>query len=251
MDSTTAATWLRSWDAQQERFIPDREERFQVVIDVVRAATDGFDRPRPLVVDLGCGPGSLADRVAAQLPRAEVVGVDADPLLLALAQASSRPNVRYVLADLAQADWPELAQVDEPWDAVVSSTALHWLEPADLAAVYRQAAARLRPGGVLVNADNMHLKNGLDDLAARVRERRTERAGVLDNADWHAWWSALRADEKLAALVGERTEGTTMTHSSENGLSVGEHTAMLLDAGFTSVAPVWQYGDDHVLVAVR
>lgn len=255
MNPHTATQWLQRWDTQQERYIADREARFQVVIDVVQASLsgsdgyEGFDRPR--VVDLGCGPGSLADRLAARLPDAEVVGVDADPVLLALASAHPRPGVRFVRADLAEPHWPERLELPGPWDAVVSSTALHWLEPADLAAVYRQAAAHLRSGGVLVNADNMHLDNGLEALALAAREGRERRAGVQDNEDWSSWWQALRADPELAPLVGDHTADTTIVHSAENGLSVRQHTEMLLDAGFAAAGPVWQSGDDHVLVAVR
>lgn len=36
----------------------------------------------------------------------------------------------------------------------MSSTALHWLTPAELGALYRTLAGRLRPGGILVDADN-------------------------------------------------------------------------------------------------
>jgi trans-aconitate methyltransferase len=76
MDADTARRWVRRWDAQQERYVADREERFRVVADVVRAAVGS---PRGLrVVDRGCGPGSLSDRLAAELPGAEIVGVDAD-----------------------------------------------------------------------------------------------------------------------------------------------------------------------------
>lgn len=36
-----------------------------------------------------------------------------------------------------------------------------------------------------------------------------------------------------------------------NGLTVAGHTELLLAAGFSNVAPMWQVGDDHVLAAVR
>jgi len=47
--------------------MPDREERFTALIDAV-AETAG--REDPLVIDLGCGPGSLAVRLLARLPAA-------------------------------------------------------------------------------------------------------------------------------------------------------------------------------------
>lgn len=239
---------MRRWDAQQERYVPDREERFRVVIDVVRAATGGAPAR---VVDLGCGPGSLSQRLAAALPGAEVVGVDADPLLLGLGAANAGPGVRLVEADLAQPGWEAATGLSAPWDAAVSSTALHWLAPGALAELYRTLAANLRPGGVFVNADHLGLgAPGLDAIADAVREARTRRAGTHDNEDWREWWQALLADDELAPLVDARSR-RTIAHSEENGLTVGGHVELLRAAGFAEAAPVWQFGDDHVLVAIR
>ena len=79
-----AAAWIDRWDAQQQAYLPDREERFIALIDAVQECAG---RPDPLVLDLGCGPGSLAVRLLGRLPGAEVVAIDADPLLIALGEA--------------------------------------------------------------------------------------------------------------------------------------------------------------------
>ena len=81
MDRDQAVQWVSRWDAQQEWYMPDREERFTVLID---AAEAGVGRDDPLVLDLGCGPGSLAVRLLDRMPAARVVAIDTDPLLLAL-----------------------------------------------------------------------------------------------------------------------------------------------------------------------
>ncbi len=247
MPAATATRWLQRWDAQQERYVPDREERFRVVIDVVAAVTDGAAQ----VVDLGCGPGSLSRRLVDALPAVTVVGVDADPLLLGLGGADPHPRVRLVEANLADPGWADATGLPGPWDAAVSSTALHWLTPADLGQLYRTLAANLRPGGVFVNADNMHLgQPALDGIATAVREARTRRVGTEDNEDWASWWQALRADADLARLVDARSTAA-IAHSGENGLSVWQHAELLRQAGFAEAGPVWQFGDDHVLVGVR
>jgi hypothetical protein len=112
-------------------------------------------------------------------------------------------------------------------------------------------AERLRPGGVFVNADNMGLGSStVDTIADAVRERRTARAGTHGNEDWAQWWQALREDEELAPLLDLRS-AQTIAHSGENGLTVVQQAEMLRAAGFGEAAPVWQFGDDHVLVAVR
>jgi hypothetical protein len=87
LSRAVARSWIDRWDVQQQSFLPDREERFAALIDAVQECSG---RPDPLVLDLGCGPGSLAMRVLERLPSATVIGVDADPLLLALGRAPHR-----------------------------------------------------------------------------------------------------------------------------------------------------------------
>jgi trans-aconitate methyltransferase len=245
VDTLSARAWLDRWDAQQERYVADREERFRVVVDVVAAAVERADRPR--IVDLGCGPGSLASRLADALPHAEVVGLDADPLLLDLARSAGHERVRFERVLLNEPGWE--AAVDGPWDAVVSSTALHWLDPADLAAVFAASARRLRPGGVFVNADHMVLADPLQPYARLVRTARARRAGVEDNEDWSAWWEAILAD--VDSETAREHSALAISHDSSSGLTVGQYAELLLKAGFAAAAPVWQFGDDHVLVGVR
>jgi SAM-dependent methyltransferase len=247
-----AQRWVQRWDVQQERYVPDREERFRVVIDVVGwgVARAGDRGGVPRIVDLGCGPGSLTGRLARTFPAAEVVGVDVDPLLLGLA-ASTGGGGRVVSADLTDPAWPDAIGLDGPWDAAVSSTALHWLAPDALAGLYATVAGRLRAGGVFVDADNRALDEPVvTDLARHVRAARALRAGVTGNEDWRSWWEGVLADPDLAPLVDARS-AATIAHSAENGLTIGEQSAMLRSAGFSAAGPVWQCGDDHVLVGVR
>src|ERR1700721_1073618 len=98
LDPPAARDWIARWDRQQEVYLPDREDRFTALID---AAEAGTGRPDPLVLDLGCGPGSLAVRLLARIPAATVIAVDADPVTLALGRSAygGGPGLRVVYAD--------------------------------------------------------------------------------------------------------------------------------------------------------
>ena len=67
------------------------------------------------VLDAGCGPG----RVGAYLHEVghEVVGVDADPVLIAAAE-EDHPGPRWLVEDLAELDLPARG-IAEPFDAIV------------------------------------------------------------------------------------------------------------------------------------
>jgi trans-aconitate methyltransferase len=79
-------------------------------------------------------------RLLDRFPAAAVVGVDADPLLLGLARSAyfDRSGLRIVGRDLRVDDWVT-AVGEGGFDAVVSTTALHWLTPTELTAVYALA----------------------------------------------------------------------------------------------------------------
>lgn len=251
MDVSTARAWVRRWDHQQERYIADREERFTVVCDVVAHVADRITgSPVPLVLDLGCGPGSMSARLAARLPKATIVGLDQDPVLLALGRACHQELIRFVDVDVATPGWSTGLELLGPVDAVVSTTALHWIPEDRLPGLYAEAAGLLRPGGVLVNADNLYDEQPtVAEIAAAVLDARAGRVGVAQNEDWATWWAEVTADPELAGAVAERERRGARGGLTE--LSAARHADLLRGAGFREVGPVWQSGNDMVLVAVR
>ncbi|GIG40293.1 class I SAM-dependent methyltransferase [Cellulomonas phragmiteti] len=247
LDAAVAAEWVESWDRQQERYAVARDERFAVVCEVVAAVTRS--EPTPVVVDLGCGPGSLTVRVARRVPRARTLGVDADPLLLALGRAAS-PDVELVEAVVGAPGWTDV--LPARLDAVVSSTALHYLPPDALGTVYADLAVRLRPGGVLVNADHLPADDVVLDVLGRAVARR--RTSVLatpapDALDWSGWWEAVARDPRLHALRAQRVPQPAV--AGEHVVPVGVHNRLLLAGGFSRCGVVWRDGPSAVLVAVR
>src|SRR5436305_12632444 len=104
LDPKVAQGWIGRWDRQQQDYLPDREDRFTALIDAVE---EGTGRPDPLVLDVGCGPGSLAVRLLARLPRATVIGIDADPVAMPLGRAAYAdvPGLRFADLDLRTPGW--------------------------------------------------------------------------------------------------------------------------------------------------
>ncbi|WP_199806476.1 class I SAM-dependent methyltransferase [Streptomyces sp. NRRL F-5630] len=241
----TAERWVDRWERQQQRYAVDREERFTVVTDVVEHVTEG--QARPYVLDLGCGPGSLPARLSARLPHARIVAVDMDPLLLELARTRHPHAARYVQAVIGEEGWTGRLGLTGPVDAVVSTTALHYLPEEDLRRAYADLTGVLRPGGVLVNADHLGCGSAaLAGIAAHVGARRARRAGALDSEDWESWWAAAADDPELGELCALREPSR---FGGTSGLSLGTHIELLRAAGFAHAGPVWQVGTSHALVA--
>jgi SAM-dependent methyltransferase len=256
---SAARDWITRWDRQQEMYLADREDRFTALIDAVEAGTG---RPDPLVLDLGCGPGSLAVRLLARLPGATVIAVDTDPVTLSLGRAAygNMPGLRFCDVDLRAAGWETRLGVepDRRVDAVVSTTALHWLTAAELRELYRVLASLLRPGGLLLDGDHLRLDERENPVLARLDRMLEEREGLrrfpdghADRAeDWGQWWRAVAADPALSGAVAER-ERRVVHHHGPEGALLAVHAGALRAAGFAEVGTIWQRGANRLLAAVR
>jgi SAM-dependent methyltransferase len=245
--------WIDRWDAQQQAYVPDREDRFTSIIDVVEEIAGRRD---PLVLDLGTGPGSLAVRLLRRLPQATVLAIDADPVTMALGRGAfgDVAGLQFCDLDLRSAGWSAGLQLDRAPDAAVSTTALHWLPQAALTALYAELSGLLRPGGVLLNGD--HLR---EDDAAPVLQRleralleRAERRQFRDGRpeSWTDWWAAAAADPVLAAPHAERAARAVAEHRGSPAGRLSVHVEALRAAGFAEIGTVWQRGANRVLCAI-
>jgi SAM-dependent methyltransferase len=248
-----AMAWIGSWDAQQQEFMPEREERFTALIDAV---AEGTGHAEPLVLDLGCGPGSLSVRLLDRLPGATVIAVDADPLLLALGRAAwaDRPGLRFADLDLRDPGWAAQLGLDRPVDAVVSTNALHWLPRPGLATLYAEVATVLRPGGLLLDGDHLRENETQAPTLARLGRALVE-CEVLRHPDpgetRSGWWAAVRADPTLAGLAARRDQrGIEAEHHGSPARLLATHVDALRKAGFTEVGTLWQLGDNRLLCGV-
>jgi SAM-dependent methyltransferase len=251
--TTTTGTdwraWQESWDRQQEWYMPDREERFRIMLDMVEALVG----PAPRVLDLACGTGSISARLLARLPGATSTGVDLDPALLAIAEGTFAGNdrVSFVTADLKDPDWRTKLPYDS-YDAVLTATALHWLHSEPLAALYAQVAELVRDGGVFMNADHM-----IDDSTPRInaaeralRLRRMDHAKEAGAVDWAEWWQLAAQDPALAGPTARRFE-IYGEHAEGDMPSAAWHACTLREKGFAEARPVWCSPSDTLLLAVR
>ena len=250
-----ALAWISRWDDQQQAYMPDREDRFTALIDAVE---EGMGRQDPLVLDLGCGPGSLAVRLLDRIPKATVIAVDADPVLLAMARSAwrDRPGLRFADRDLRSGGWTRGLELDRPADAAVSTTALHWLTAPALAALYAELATVLRPGGLLLDGDHLSEDETVSPVLARLGhvliERAERRRPAADDAEtWSGWWDAVAADPALTELFArrQRLDLDTEHHGSPAGL-LQTHVDALRAAGFAEVGTLWQVGGNRLLCGV-
>jgi SAM-dependent methyltransferase len=225
--------------------------------------------PDFVALDLACGPGAISQRLLRRFPQARTIALDYNPVLLHLGQqalAELGDRIIWLTHSLTEPAWVELVQAAleqlgrTHLDAVLSTTALHWLPIEHLTRVYNQLGALVRPGGILINGDHMAYPPSLPAFRTLAAQHAAQlhRAAFeeQEGEDYRQWWEAieqvwLAADPALQPLFGayHANEQRRMREFSEPIAAV--HHAALLDAGFDQVDTVWQRYDNRILVAVR
>lgn len=120
-----------SFGIDPERYDRNRPPYPKAVIERIVAASPGAD-----LLDVGCGTGIEARQFMAA--GRTVLGVEADPRMADFARKTG--------LDVEVATFEAWDPAGRTFDAVVSGTAWHWVDPIAGAA---KAAEVLRPGGVL------------------------------------------------------------------------------------------------------
>lgn len=246
--------WLGRWDRQQAGYMIDREGRFATMLNAVA----GLLPEEFVAVDLCCGPGSMSKRLLDRFPRARVVALDLDPVLLAMGQGvygDGAGRLRWVEADLKTSDWVEKLGETQV-DAVLSTTALHWLPAPVLVEVYRALGLLVREGGVFLNGDNLCFSPDLPSFQKlgeierqQYNDERHFATLAVDN--WKGWWDALSEEPAAQPLLAERERRFGWMKEDWAAPNFDVHIAALKDAGFREVGTIWQHLTNRIVMAVR
>ncbi len=244
--------YLETWDRQQEEHNPERESRFNAMFEALGASVG----QKFTALDLGCGPGSLTERLLRRFPGARSVAVDYDPVVLRIGQGALGTmggRITWVDARMASPGWPRRLP-RRRYDAAVSTTALHWLGPDELPRLYRDLHGLLRPGGVFLNGDIMPW--GADRAAFRrvagkiYRERFHTKSGQPGTRAWEQWWARAQKEPYLRPFFAEQ-KARASKHPHHELPSLETHRNALRRAGFREIEVVWQDVANRVLMAIR
>ncbi|SBT39308.1 class I SAM-dependent methyltransferase [Micromonospora auratinigra] len=142
--------WVTDTDPGHSQWYVDRFRRLAAEgADLAGEARllDTLVPPGARILDAGCGTGRVGAALAAR--GHTVVGVDADPVLVAAAEAD-HPGPRWLVADLADLDLAAQGE-PEPFDAaVIAGNVMAFVAPGTERAVLARVAAHVRPDGPVV-----------------------------------------------------------------------------------------------------
>jgi tRNA (cmo5U34)-methyltransferase len=146
----------------------------------VEAISFGGNEPRR-VLDLGAGTGLLSSLIADRHPETKFVLQDGSPAMLEQSSDLLGDKIESVVVSEFSAPLPE-----GPFDAVVSSLAIHHLPDDEKRDLYSRAHDQLAVGGWFVNAEQVAGPTDLLDIEFRAwHETEAKRLGATDE-QWDA-----------------------------------------------------------------
>lgn len=123
-----------------------RERRFKLAL-----VSQARFEPGQRVLDLAAGTGTLAIWIKQRYPQTEVIGVDGDLSVLAIASRKAQAAAVTVQFDRALSD--SLPYPDAHFDRVVSTLFFHHLSPQSKRLTAREVFRVMKPGAELHIAD--------------------------------------------------------------------------------------------------
>jgi len=183
-NATTAMFNSEAAGYTRRRLVPCFNAFYGAALRALALAEPG---PVRAVLDLGTGTGALAALIAGGHPDARLTLLDGAPERLGPRAAAACVQ-----------DFADPLPVG-PFDAVVSALAIHHLDDAAKASLYLRAHDVLRPGGVLVNAEQvLGATPALDALLRRWHEHEARALGAT-GAEWAAAAERMRHDRCATA----------------------------------------------------
>ncbi len=99
-----------------------------------------LDRDKELIIlEIGCGPGALAESLHRWYPKAQIIGIDRDTKFIEFAKETV-PDISFIEGDVTV-----LPFADNTFDVTISNTVQEHIEPS---AFWGEQRRVLKPGGV-------------------------------------------------------------------------------------------------------
>jgi ubiquinone/menaquinone biosynthesis C-methylase UbiE len=167
------------------------------------------------VVDLGCGPGDVAIRLARAVPAVHIVAVDGSTSMLSLAREAIHAARLTARIELHPGRLPGLALREHSFDAVLCKDMLHHLP--DPQVLWSEVRRLGRPGALVSVMDLMRPGSPLE--AREIVERVSAREHPLLKEDFYNSLCAAFTVEEVRAqlqtagldLAAERASDRHMT----------------------------------------
>lgn len=177
------------------------------------------DGPGPRVLDLGCGTGLELEFYFARTPGAQVTGIDlSEGMLATLKEKFPGKDLT-----LIQGSYFDLPLGKSCYDAAVSVESLHHFTQEEKTILYRKLHTALKPDGYFILTDYFAHEDAFEEYCRTELQRLKAEQGIADDAFYHY----------------------------DTPLTLAHETEALLDAGFSRVTVLDNWGATYTLKAEK
>ena len=181
----------KKYDSQREYLIPCFKDFYTACLPLVKSLTHA-----KTVLDIGAGTGLFTQFIYDIKPNLQFTLTDLSGEMLNVAHErfDGEPNFEYLELDFSKDPLPG------KYDIIISGLAIHHLEDADKAKLYKNIFQALNDGGLFINADQVAGKNVLFDSLYKYYWRETVSHSGLDHEALVQAFERTKLD-KLAPLA--------------------------------------------------
>jgi len=181
----------KKYDSQREYLIPCFKDFYTACLPLVKSLTHA-----KTVLDIGAGTGLFTQFIYDIKPNLQFTLTDLSGEMLNVARErfDGEPNFEYLELDFSKDPLPG------KYDIIISGLAIHHLEDADKAKLYKNIFQALNDGGLFINADQVAGKNVLFDSLYKYYWRETVSHSGLDHEALVQAFERTKLD-KLAPLA--------------------------------------------------
>lgn len=183
------------------------------------------------ILDLGCGPGLYANRLA-RLGH-QCTGIDFSPASVAYARETAAPSAAFIEGDLRSTEFGQDLDL-----IMLLYGEFNVFGPADAAAILERAAAALAPDGLLLLEVSTHAS--IKAIGAGGRSWYSGRAGLWSDRPYLCleesfWDEPAQAATTRYHVVDAETAAVQPYSSSYQAYTDETYRAALAQAGFTRI----------------
>lgn len=176
--------------------------------------------PNSRILDLGCGTGLELGFYSLLCPTAKITGIDLSGEMLA---ALERKNLIFQDVDLIQGSYFDVPFGEALFDAAVSVESLHHFLKAEKLSLYAKLRMALKEDGFFILTDYFALSEEEEQLHRQNLLALKKEQGIVDEEFYHY----------------------------DTPLTVAHETQALLEAGFSAVEVLRNWGPTYTIKAVK
>ena len=237
--------FVREYEHHQYLVSEKKEEVLHSITRIINYFCRLYLIDNPLILDVGCGPGSrttLCVYVLGKVHNSIVVGVDSSKEMIQAAKKNltSKNKERFsgYLSDF-NSDRFWIPEIDKEYDFIVSSGALHYLSDRRRKPFFRQIFDHLKDNGVLVAC--IGNKSVVPEVAEmehlfRVQFTHNQLEETKRPKDFEEFKKSVEEKDKKASI---------------NWQSYSEYLNCMKSAGFTKADVVWHLWIRSIFVALK